>query len=62
MQMKNTVVFVDFLPEVEYVFAARDKQLKKRMLSELPRRTSDRIAIKAALREEQVPNVCGGVW
>lgn len=44
---------------MEYVFASREKQLKKRMLSELPRRTSDRIAIKAAIREEQVKHsVC----
>ena len=32
----------------------REKQFKKKMLAELPRRTSDRIAIKAAQRIEEV--------
>ena len=45
---------LELLPEVEYLHAVRQKQLKKRMLEELPRRTSDRIAIKAAIREEEV--------
>lgn len=32
----------------------RDRQYKKKMLAEMPRRTSDRIAIKAAQRIEEV--------
>lgn len=39
------------------MFSQQEKQLKKRFLSELPRRTSDRIAIKTAIKEEGVS--CG---
>ena len=45
--------YIAILPELEYIFSVREKQLKKRMLSELPRRSSDRIAIKA-LKDEEV--------
>lgn len=50
----NIMCIAELLPEVEYIYAVQQKQLKKRMLEELPRRTSDRIAIKAAIREEEV--------
>ena len=45
---------IEILPEVEYIYLLREKQLKKRMLQDMPRRTSDRIAIKAAIKEEEV--------
>lgn len=32
----------------------QERRLKKRALADLPRRTSDRIAIKAAIKEEEV--------
>lgn len=51
------VSVVDFLPEVEHILTVREKQMKKRLLMDLPRRTSDRIAIKSAIKEEDV-RVC----
>ena len=46
--------YPDFLCEVEHILSVQEKQLKKRMRAEMPRRTSDRIAIKAAIKEEEV--------
>lgn len=44
----------DYLPHVTWTFQNRMKEEKKRILAELPRRTSDRIAIRAVLKAEQV--------
>lgn len=49
-----TDAIADFFPEVEHVYNIREKRLKKRLLAEMPRRSSDRIAIKAAVIEEEV--------
>ena len=46
--------YTEFLPEVEHILAMREKQIKKRILLGLPRRMSDRIAIKSAIKEEDV--------
>ena len=43
----------ELLPHVQYLFREREKEMKKKMIAELPRRTSDRIALKAQ-REEEV--------
>ena len=43
----------ELLPDVQYLFREREKELKRKMIAELPRRTSDRIALKAQ-REEEV--------
>lgn len=48
------LILAEILPDVEYIYTLQQKQLKKRMLGELPRRSSDRIAIKAAIKEEEV--------
>ena len=42
------------LPDVLWLLQQQEKEFKKKLLAELPRRTSDRIAIKAAQKEEQV--------
>ena len=41
----------EILPHILWEFKERDKELKKKLLAELPRRTSDRIAIKAQQAE-----------
>lgn len=43
----------EMFPNVECLFHEREKELKRKMIAELPRRMSDRIALKAQ-REEQV--------
>ena len=48
------IVFTDYLPDIEKISQQRDRQCKKKLLAEQPRRTSDRIAIKAAQRIEEV--------
>ena len=53
---------IEILPDVEYMYAVRAKQLKKRMLEELPRRSSDRIAIKTAVKEEEVSTWGSILW
>ncbi len=47
-------IHTEYLPDIERIMQQREKQFKKKMLAELPRRTSDRIAIKAAQRIEEV--------
>ena len=39
----------------------KEKQFKKKRLAEMPRRTSDRIAIKEALKSEVSVCLCDGV-
>lgn len=46
-------LFLELLPEVEYLVHQREKELKKKLLAELPRRTSDRIALKAQQKIEE---------
>ncbi len=48
------IIVTEYLPEVEYIITTREKKLKKRLLADMPRRTSDRIAFKSALKEEEV--------
>ena len=48
----------EYLPDIERIEQQRERQFKKKMLAELPRRTSDRIAIKAAQRIEEVCERC----
>ena len=48
----------EYLPDIERIEQQRERQFKKKMLAELPRRTSDRIAIKAAQRIEEVRERC----
>ncbi|CAI8034138.1 Cat eye syndrome critical region protein 2 homolog [Geodia barretti] len=43
----------ELLPDVQYLFREREKELKRKMIAELPRRTSDRIALKAQREEEE---------
>ena len=55
----NIVIYSEYLPDIERTVQQREKQFKKKMLAELPRRTSDRIAIKAAQKIEEVrENAC----
>lgn len=49
----------ELLPHVQWLFHERDKQLKRKIIAELPRRMSDRIALKAQ-REEQVCHLLNG--
>ena len=42
------------LPDVLWLLQQQEREFKKKLLAELPRRTSDRIAIKAAQKDEQV--------
>ena len=44
----------DLLPHIEYLSQVREKDDKKKLVAALPRRTSDRIATKAAEKEEMV--------
>lgn len=44
----------EYLPDIEKNVQLRDRQYKKKLLAEMPRRTSDRIAIKAAQKIEEV--------
>ena len=44
----------NLLPDVTWLFQQKDKEFKKKLLAELPRRTSDRIALKTVQKEEQV--------
>ena len=50
----HTHTRAEYLPDIERLAQQREKQFKKKMLAELPRRTSDRIAIKAAQKIEEV--------
>ena len=50
---RHTHTQQELLPNVQYLFREREKEMKKKMIAELPRRTSDRIALKAQ-REEEV--------
>ena len=54
----NIVIYSEYLPDIERIVQQREKQFKKKMLAELPRRTSDRIAIKAAQKIEEVGKKC----
>ena len=49
----------ELLPEVEHLVVQREKELKRKLLAEIPRRTSDRIALKAQqqLEEERLEAV-----
>ena len=47
-------VLCELLPDVLKLIQVRERQYKMKLLAEIPRRTSDRIAIKAQQREEQV--------
>ena len=44
----------ELLPHIEYLSQVREREDKKKLLASLPRRTSDRIAVKAAEKEELV--------
>lgn len=44
----------DLLPHIEYLDQMREKEKKKKLIAAIPRRTSDRIAIKTAEKEEMV--------
>ncbi len=44
----------DLLPHIEYLDGIRQKERKRNLVALLPRRTSDRIATKAAEKEEIV--------
>ncbi len=44
----------DLLPHIEYLDGVRHKEEKRKLLAELPRRTSDRIAFKAAEKDDMV--------
>ena len=52
----------DLLPHIEYLDAKRQKERKRNLLASLPRRTSDRIATKAAEKEEIVSTVLTILW
>lgn len=41
-------------PEVQRELTVKERQFKRKLLAELPRRTSDRIALKAQQKAEQV--------
>ena len=43
----------ELLPQVQWLLHEREKEMKRKLIAELPRRMSDRIALKAQ-REEQV--------
>ena len=42
----HTHTVQELLPHVQYLFREREKEMKKKMIAELPRRMSDRIALK----------------
>lgn len=44
----------ELLPHIEYLSQVKEREDKKKLLAALPRRTSDRIAVKAAEKEELV--------
>ncbi len=44
----------ELLPHIEYLDGVKHKEEKRKLLAELPRRTSDRIAVKAAEKDEMV--------
>jgi hypothetical protein len=44
----------ELLPDVMYNLQQKEKIFKKKLLAEMPRRTSDRLAQKAILREEEI--------
>ena len=46
------------LPDVLWLLQQQERDFKKKILAEMPRRTSDRIALKAAQKDDQVSSSC----